>query len=304
MNDEVNVCMCVHVDNNCRIIRNLTFCTTVAYAVPSNPLTHPSRSDLASFYDGLAAARYKNFTYALAQIPCETTASAQWSLARTCDDCAAAYKTWLCHVTIPRCQDLSSPNNPFWKIRNLGQPFYNSTSFASSFLPSMNSLSSFSSSSSSNGNQTNNNTDGDGWNSIQFNTSRLTSVDTVVKPGPYKEILPCISLCHDLLANCPAALQFSCPDRDSLPALVAYGDLNLSHISGGGALRCNYPGALSSDLIPFILPSSSSGSSSASASVSLYASSTFSSSFLLLPHFSFPLLLFFFVFFDPLHSFF
>ncbi|KAL8800862.1 MAG: hypothetical protein Q9200_007117, partial [Gallowayella weberi] len=96
-------------DNTCQIIYNLTFCTDVAYAVPSNPTFANRTTDLALTYDNWARNFYGNFDKSLQQIPCETTPSARYSLARNCTDCENAYKTWLCAVTIPRCEDDGSP---------------------------------------------------------------------------------------------------------------------------------------------------------------------------------------------------
>lgn len=77
--------------------------------MPYNPNSHRNFSSLASFYDNRTEELYKNFSFSLQQIPCNTSSSAaKYSLARDCDDCAAAYKSWLCAVTIPRCEDFSA----------------------------------------------------------------------------------------------------------------------------------------------------------------------------------------------------
>lgn len=94
-------------DENCAVVYNLSFCADVNYAVPANPSRY-DRAQLTSLYDDQASKLYKNFSYSLQQIPCNTTPTAQYSLAVGCDDCAAAYKTWLCAVTIPKCMDFST----------------------------------------------------------------------------------------------------------------------------------------------------------------------------------------------------
>ncbi|KAL8782055.1 MAG: hypothetical protein Q9203_000001 [Teloschistes exilis] len=96
-------------DNNCKIIYDLPFCTDVAYAVPSNPNSTANMTYLKLTYDEHVHEDYQNFNKSLQQIPCDTTPSAQYSLARNCSDCANAYKAWLCAVSIPRCADNSSP---------------------------------------------------------------------------------------------------------------------------------------------------------------------------------------------------
>ncbi|KAK4996426.1 hypothetical protein LTR66_003953, partial [Elasticomyces elasticus] len=109
-------------DGNCALLFNLSFCSEVAYAVPSNPNNFPSFESLAATYDSYAAALYQNFSYSLQQIACNTTSTSQYSLAKNCDDCADAYKQWLCAVAIPRCEDYSS-NLPWLLPRNLGSNF-------------------------------------------------------------------------------------------------------------------------------------------------------------------------------------
>ena len=62
-------------------------------------------------------------------------------------------------------------------------------------------------------------------------------IDDVIRPGPYKELLPCKDICYNLTRSCPAALQFACP-------LEGYG-LNLSYGNPtphpGGTITCNPP---------------------------------------------------------------
>ena len=36
-------------------------------------------------------------------------------------------------------------------------------------------------------------------------------IDADIRPGPYKELLPCEDICYNLTRSCPAALQFACP---------------------------------------------------------------------------------------------
>ena len=36
-------------------------------------------------------------------------------------------------------------------------------------------------------------------------------IDQIIKPGPWKEVLPCEDLCYQLVQSCPAALDFACP---------------------------------------------------------------------------------------------
>lgn len=119
-----------------------------------------------------------------------------------------AYKQWLCAVTIPRCQDFSSTRS-FLRPRNTGQKFING-----SRLP-------------------------DGYGGLQnivSNTSRNPMIDTKIRPGPYKEILPCQDLCHTLVQACPAKLGFQCPVKKWLNDSYGYR-------SDGGDITCSYLGA-------------------------------------------------------------
>lgn len=177
-------------DNNCALVFNLTFCTSVAYAAPSNPKIAASSPTLGAKYDEYAASMYTNFSRSLAQIPCNTTSSAQYSLARNCTDCDTAYRQWLCAVSIPRCEDFSN-NASYLQPRALNQTFINGTNGSTSSSDPLFSHTNVSRS--------------------YYGGSRNPMIDTDIQPGPYKEILPCKDLCYDLVRSCPAALQFGCP---------------------------------------------------------------------------------------------
>ncbi|KAL8843147.1 MAG: hypothetical protein Q9170_000277 [Blastenia crenularia] len=159
-------------DNNCQVIHSLQFCTDVAYAVPTNLSFMTNMTGLASIYDDYAHDSYQNFNKSLQQIPCETTPSAQYSLARTCQDCDNAYKTWLCAVTIPRCADFSSPPNLTYLMpRNINaQKFVDGKDVIEGPIGSI----------FSKGNRS----------TKHFGDSRNPMIDEQIKPGPYKEILP------------------------------------------------------------------------------------------------------------------
>jgi len=205
---------------NCALMYNLSFCSEVAYAVPANPFKYSPATGLpalASVYDTYAAQMYQYFNYSLQQIPCNTTASAQYSLARNCDDCARAYKQWLCAVTIPRCEDWTNEAS-YLAPRNMAQNFVNGSTPAWISSPDSMQATLLSSTAS--------------------NSSRNSMIiDDVIQPGPYKEVLPCIDLCYDLVQSCPAALGFGCPQ---------YRWQNLSYgvrDPDTGIISCSYLGA-------------------------------------------------------------
>ena len=175
-------------------------------------------SSLANFYDGNASKLFTNFKYSLEQIPCNTTSSARYSLAVTCDDCTLAYKRWLCAVTIPRCADFSSPK-PYLQARNVAQKFINGT------VPSMDVGGlAFSS---------------ENQSLMYMNSSRNLWIDQIVAPGPYKEVLPCKELCYGLVRSCPASLGFVCPS-ERFGLQYSYGSMAMD----GDDHQCNIPTAL------------------------------------------------------------
>lgn len=206
-------------EDNCALMYNLTFCSEVAYAVPTNPdLFSPTTGlpDLAALYDSYAAQMYQYFNYSLQQIPCNASSSSQYSLARNCDDCVRAYKQWLCAVTIPRCADYS--NTDRWlKPRNLGQPFVNGSTISNS--PQFN-------------------VDQALLNNMATNSSRNPIIDNSIKPGPYKEVLPCEDLCYDLIQSCPASLGFACPLKGA-----GFEDSYGTRSNDSGLITCSYLGA-------------------------------------------------------------
>ena len=74
-------------------------------------------------------------------------------------------------------------------------------------------------------------------NSFAANASRNPIIDDEIRPGPYKEVLPCQDLCWDLVQSCPAALGFGCP-LSGRGLEESYGTRN-----GSGFITCSYLGA-------------------------------------------------------------
>ncbi|KAI2623312.1 stretch-activated Ca2+-permeable channel component-domain-containing protein [Hypoxylon sp. NC1633] len=216
----------------CTFVFNLTLCDETQYAVPGNLKNFPNGTALAAFYDNYTQTMWNNFDKVLQQVPCETDSIAKYSLVRDCDDCKTAYKNWLCSVAVPRCEDFSTPYRDFLQMRNIGAPFPNGTTLPHNMTDAHN-------------------------NSLfdlkAFNSSRNPSIDEVVQPGPYKEVLPCEDLCYDLVRSCPASLGFSCPRPDS-----PFG-FNTSYGKQTTGLSCNYPGSAHYPSGASMLPVSSLG---------------------------------------------
>lgn len=203
---------------NCNLVFNLTFCDEVAYAVPSNNITFPNTTVLGEFYDNYARSLYDGFNKSLQQTPCEAPDTQQFSLVRNCTTCRSAYKDWLCSVTIPRCEDFSATDD-WLQPRAINQSFPDGSNLNPDMLTHYTSYQDQSS----------------------FLNSRNPLIDQVVKPGPYKEVLPCAELCYDLVQSCPAALGFSCPRPWLKGFNTSYGIK--SEASEQGNITCNYPGS-------------------------------------------------------------
>lgn len=204
------------------MITDLQFCDQVAYSVPANPSNFNDSTLLANFYDQNASGYYSTFQKVMALTPCNTTSSARYSLARGCDDCTSAYKLWLCAVMIPRCTDFSS-TDPWLQERAITQNFTNGTSLDPSTVPNF-----------ANDSQR-----------LAFNSSRNPGIDTFVVPGPYKEVLPCVDLCYNLVQSCPASMGFNCPQPGVIGFDTTYGVLPKGNADENGRITnmtCNYPG--------------------------------------------------------------
>lgn len=166
---------------------------------------------MAKIYDDYAKEMYSNFEKIMMQIPCETWTTSKYSLARDCDDCRDAYKRWLCTVAIPRCEDYSSPNK-YSIVRNVGKPFPNGTLVPDEERDKL-------------------------MKYRRYNESRNSFIDEKIKPGPYKEIMPCEELCYEVVQSCPAAIGFQCP----LPGMTAF-DYSYARRVDSEEVSCNYPG--------------------------------------------------------------
>ncbi|KAL7625420.1 stretch-activated cation channel mid1 [Parahypoxylon ruwenzoriense] len=201
-------------DGACTFVFNLTLCDETEYAVPGNLDNFPNGTALAAFYDDYTRNMWDNFDKVLQQVPCETSSIAQYSLARNCDDCKTAYKNWLCSVAVPRCEDFSTADREFLQMRNIGAPFPNGSFVDQSLIKEFGDMKA-------------------------YNSSRIPQIDDVVKPGPYKELLPCEDLCYELVRSCPASLGFSCPrPGNKFGFKTSYG-----RQTPNNSLSCNYPGS-------------------------------------------------------------
>jgi calcium channel MID1 len=204
-------------DSTCQVIFDLNFCDSVAYAVPTNSSYKDKDNDLKDLYDNKAQDYYTNFTRSLAQIACDTAGESQYSLARTCKDCEHDYKNWLCSILIPRCEDWNS-TKPFLQERNVNMPLPNgSLTFNGNMSATVNDTK---------------------RQRLGYNSTRNPGIDVVAVQAPYKEMLPCIDLCFDIVRSCPANLGFTCPNSPARE--LSYGQRDPNDVE----LRCNFPGAV------------------------------------------------------------
>ncbi|ODA77376.1 hypothetical protein RJ55_07004 [Drechmeria coniospora] len=196
---------------NCKVVTDLEFCDEIQYAVAGNDAKFNS-TELAKAYDDYAKKMYANFEKVLMQIPCEAGRTSRYSLARKCGDCMAAYKKWLCTVSIPRCEDFRS-NNPYGLVRNAAQAFPNGTLLPDEVRQPLELL-------------------------PYSRVSRNSFIDNEIQPGPYKEVLPCDDICYEVVQNCPAKIGFGCPE----PGMVAFEYSYGRRTRNGSTVACNYPG--------------------------------------------------------------
>ncbi|KAL8301646.1 hypothetical protein RB597_002184 [Gaeumannomyces tritici] len=203
--------------SSCMLISGLTFCNKVTYSVPANRAKFNAQ-ELANAYDNHVQGVYENFRKALAQIQCVTEPTSKYSLTRSCEDCDGAYRDWLCAVSIPRCEDFSSTKK-WLHPRNVN-----------SSLPDGRNLT---------------NGDLDGTVTLEqrqmkaYAGSRNAFIDTVIQPGPYKELLPCSDLCFDLVQSCHPKLGFGCPTDNSRHNYNS--SYHHNETAPGGGFKCNFP---------------------------------------------------------------
>ncbi|KAH6642405.1 calcium channel subunit Mid1 [Boeremia exigua] len=229
-------------DDSCQVLTDLDFCDTVAYAVPSSPEFKYNDDKLKALYDDQAKEYYKNFTNSLDQTACDAPSTAQYSLARNCTNCREDYKAWLCSVLIPRCEDWTAQEE-WLQPRNINANLSDGTiPFASNMTAEFNATM---------------------RDRFGYSKSRNPMIDTYIKPGPYKEMLPCEDLCFDIVRSCPAQLEFACPNYPA--RALQYGTRDPT----GDVLTCSFPGAV----VKLNVQSSASFSSVASGGVTLVASS-------------------------------
>ena len=197
----------------------LEFCSDVAYPVPGNKEVFPTTDSLKEFYDNYTRTSYEDFERAMMQVPCEAAASQRYSLVRDCDDCRAAYKSWLCSVAIPRCIE-ATDEAPFLLPRNFAKLYANGSSPPDELIEAARKQ-----------------------GTLNL-ASRNSYLDEMIRPGPYKELLPCDTQCYNIVQSCPASLGFNCPQPGMIGFNTSYWE-QPKDVSGEIGV-CNNPIAMAS----------------------------------------------------------
>ncbi|EGG03192.1 uncharacterized protein MELLADRAFT_117395 [Melampsora larici-populina 98AG31] len=186
------------IANNCRLLRDLSFCPELAYSVPSPPSI--STPDLITFYQSQLIPHLQNFSTVLNTYPCNNDSSGRYSFITGCGDCLKAYTNWVCGMILPRCTD--SPflmNSSFQDLQDpwIPQLVLNRADLSKSRTPTLLNLT----------------------NSPSFS---------------YGEIPPCIETCDYVAATCPPFFGWKCPSRQSISSAYGYTKyLNSIDLQGG-----------------------------------------------------------------------
>ncbi|KAF9914909.1 stretch-activated cation channel mid1 [Lobosporangium transversale] len=212
--------------DNCVLITDLQLCREVAYAVPVTPLsTLPGSSsgttvqqDVKHYYDDFTSRLMETFTKVLKQYDCSKS---QYSFIRNCTDCERAYRRWLCGVSIPRCTDVEdiTDSNNYGYVRPedidphaAENPYLLDRSNGPVVV-------------------------GRNTSTSRGAVAQLSAENnTLMNPGEYGEVLPCVDLCYDVVQSCPSFLGFNCPVKNM--------GGNYARMNAGG-FQCNGLGIVS-----------------------------------------------------------
>nr|AVM41529.1 Mid [Ganoderma lucidum] len=184
----------------CSLLHQLPFCPSISYAVPLPPPRPPATVNTADTIPPAVSetiiAYFSNFTTTLSTLACGRD---HYSPLVSCADCQAAYRTWLCTVSFPRCTEASS----------------NLTSTSSSSAP------------------VSGPSDG-----AQSPMAAIQSVQANAAPrnpalpafaSAYDALLPCLETCNAADRACPAFLGFKCP----LPQFTAASSYGVGFVDSG-----------------------------------------------------------------------
>ncbi|CCL98468.1 uncharacterized protein FIBRA_00466 [Fibroporia radiculosa] len=184
----------------CPILYSLPFCPSVSYAVPIN-----SSNTAAGITAGeLPEAVTENFLSGLTNF---TVMLSTWACGRdlyspimTCTDCQAAYRTWLCLVSFPRCAEPPSSTTSFVSSKPTAQQVFPALQLQNASNPRNPNLPSFT--------------------------------------QDYNAVLPCLEMCGAADRACPYFLGIKCPLAKYTASWsygVGYIDSGEEGVMGGGS---------------------------------------------------------------------
>ncbi|KAI9439426.1 stretch-activated Ca2+-permeable channel component-domain-containing protein [Lactarius psammicola] len=194
---------------SCQLVHALPYCPTTAYAVP---LPAPPARALAYDASNLPVSLttpllgyLTNFTASLLTTACGRDA---YSPLQTCADCQAAYRHWLCSISLPRCGEFpQTPPDPRQQPQSQSQQTLAVPAAALAPQPS-------------------------------GTPPRNAALGNV---SDYTALLPCIETCNAVDRACPVFLGFRCP----LPRFTANASYGVGYIDSadGGVKDGGVPGA-------------------------------------------------------------
>ncbi|KAI9439066.1 stretch-activated Ca2+-permeable channel component-domain-containing protein [Lactarius indigo] len=187
------------VSFSCQLVHALPYCPTTAYAVPlpappSRALAY-NASNLPTSLTTPLLGYLTNFTTSLLTTACGRDA---YSPLQTCADCQAAYRRWLCSISLPRCGEFSQtpPDS------QQPQPQQTLAAPAPALAPQ-----------------------------TSDNKPRNAALGNA---GNYTALLPCIETCNSVDRACPVFLGFRCP----LPQFTANASYGVGYIdSANGEVK-------------------------------------------------------------------
>lgn len=192
----------------------LPYCPTTAYTVPlPEPPDGAPAYNASNLPDTLATpllAYLSNFTASLLTVACGRD---NYSPLQTCADCQQAYRRWLCAVSLPRCGEFPSQQQPVQPPQQSQQQ------------PAL----------------------------LQQPSGTAPRNAALGNSTVYTALLPCIETCNAADRACPVFLGFRCPNGKKTIAQSSYGvgfidnadgDINRGGVPGAaqdrwGNVYCN-----------------------------------------------------------------
>ncbi|KAH9939715.1 stretch-activated Ca2+-permeable channel component-domain-containing protein [Epithele typhae] len=189
----------------CALVHQLPYCPAVAYAVPlavpRPPQVAYTASTLPSPVGETIVSGMSNFTSTLTTLACGRD---DYSPLVTCADCQAAYRTWLCTVSFPRCGE-SNPTSPTPPGASPSTALLGGSSAQQVLLPAVPALKT-------------------------VNASAAARNPALPAFGEaYEVLLPCLEVCNAADRACPVFLGFKCP----LPAFTASDSYAVGYVDSG-----------------------------------------------------------------------